>query len=169
MSAWTMISHQELASASSITFSSIPSTYTDLYILLSSRGDNPFVGIRFNGSGSNFSMRKIEGDGANVAAASRGDNFVGYASSTSNTANTFGNFGIYIPNYAGSRNKQFLAEGVGENNGSAFQQLVSGLWSVSSAISSIELYSWNATNFNQYSSATLYGILKGADGITSVS
>lgn len=175
MSAWTVIGHTELGSAGTITFSSIPNTYTDLLIMVSVRGNSaPFLGMGFNGSTSNFSNRKLEGDGSGAYGASRADTFVGYMSGSASTSNTFANGIIYIPNYAGSTNKSFSADLVSENNATgANQQIVAGLWSNTAAISSVELYEWGSgnskNNFAANTSATLYGITKGSSGGVSVS
>jgi len=169
------IQRAELGSAATITFSSIPQTFTDLVILVSARGSsNPFLGMGFNGAVTNFSNRQLTGDGSSASSGSRSDTFIGYQSGSSDTANTFGNGSIYIPNYAGNTNKSFSVDHVGENNASgAFQQIVAGLWNQTAAITSIELYQWNSgnakENFAANSSITLYGILKGSSGGVTVS
>jgi len=60
-----LISHQELDSAAaSITFSSIPDTFTDLYLKLSLRGTSTntyprWMLYQFNGSTSGYSARTL--------------------------------------------------------------------------------------------------------------
>lgn len=177
-----VIEHIELASAqSSITFSSIPNTFTDLKIVLSGRStktanniDN--VLIRFNAdSGTNYSTRILygTGSGVNSAASGAGSNtalwFTFYAVTANQTANTFGNYEIYIPNYASSVAKSISLDGVQENNGTeAWQTISAGLWTGTGAITSVELAT-EIGNWTQYSSATLYGITAGSDGTTTVS
>ena len=81
--------------AADITFSSIPSTYTDLIVKLSTRQDGSAIGyqfgIRFNGSTSGYSRRLTYGDGlaANTAGASS-ETFarVAFTQSSTYTANT---------------------------------------------------------------------------------
>jgi len=74
------------------------------------------------------------------------------------TASTFASGEMYIPNYAGSNSKSFSADSVQETNASlAYSYLMAGLWSNSSAITSIALTPFTG-NFAQYSTATLYGI-----------
>jgi hypothetical protein len=74
------------------------------------------------------------------------------------TASTFNNADLYIPNYAGSNNKSFSIDSVSENNGTAaVASLFAGLWSQTAAITSITLTSRNG-NFDQYSTAYLYGV-----------
>jgi hypothetical protein len=82
----------------------------------------------------------------------------GQGSGNGATASTFGNGEVYIPNYAGSTNKSMSADGVSENNGTeAYTDLIANLWSNTSAITSILLYPDSGT-WQQYSTATLYGI-----------
>lgn len=166
-----LIATSNLASANTITFSSIPTTFTDLVVLISVRSvSSPFLGLGFNGSTSSFANRQLTGDGTNAASTSRSDTFIGYISGSGDTANTFGNFAIYIPNYQGSTNKSFSVDGVGETNAQgAYQQIVAGLWSNTAPITSIELFQWSSGNFDTGTTASLYGILKGSDGTTVVS
>ena len=150
--------------AANITFTSIPSTYTDLCLkislrsLYSSTGDNTNIG--FNGSTASFSLKLLYGTGASAASYGASDNSnVTVIAGANATSNTFGNGEIYISNYAGSNYKSISADSVGENNGVAAQQyFYAGLWSNTSAITSIALTSGNSQDFVQYSTAYLYGI-----------
>jgi hypothetical protein len=171
-----VIQHQELASAqASITFSSIPQTYTDLYLVVSLRSTYDFgpatwwlSKIVFNANTSGYSTRNLQGNGS--SASSDSDTaFYFRPNDTASTANTFGSASLYIPNYAGSSNKSISIDNVSEDNGSqAIAQLVAGLWSNTSAITSIVIEGVSG-DLAQYSSATLYGITKGSDGIVTVS
>lgn len=154
--------------ASSIDFTSIPSTYTDLQILISSRSSfstgNAWAGlkIRFNSSTSGYTDRAVAANGSSAFSFSDtyggSFGFIGDVTMGSNTANTFGNTSIYCPSYAGSQNKSYSSDSVQENNATLAQSdLVAGLLSNTSAITSINL-TLNTGNFVQYSTATLYGI-----------
>jgi hypothetical protein len=154
---------------SSIDFTSIPGTYTDLKVVISARGSrsnsgSQTVSVRFNSdSGANYSYRRIYADGTTAAAdGSTGDSYgtAGYVAKVYDTANTFGNCEIYIPRYAGSSQKSYSSDGVEENNATlAYASLVAGTWSGTSAITGISLYASNGSfNWEQYSSAILYGI-----------
>lgn len=157
--------------AAAIAFNSIPQTFTDLYIVLSARvaGTSIGVGQKFNGSTANFSGRFLEGSGSSAISYTAA-NIISYATNSTNTASTFGNSSIYIPNYTLANNKSVSLDSVTENNATAAFQLIGAvLWSSSSAITDIEFYHVNGTNFVQYSSASLYGITKGSDGIVTVS
>jgi len=149
-----------------ISFSSIPATYTDLLVKLSARADSssgwPSLGIKPNGSSSNLTYRLLQGDGATASSSSGSTGFIGAPPDTSQTASTFASFDIYIPNYAGSTNKSYSVDTVGENNATtSYCYLVAGLWSITSAINQLDFQFLTTTrNFLQYSTATLYGILK---------
>lgn len=149
--------------ASSIDFTSIPQTYTDLCIALSARSlraaNADFPQIQFNGSTTNLSARYLYADGS---AQSFTDTAIyGYISANNTTASTFGSVSYYIPNYTSSNNKSVSVDTVGENNsasnGAWTMALVAGLWSNTAAITSIKLVNLN-NNFAQYTTATLYGI-----------
>ena len=151
--------------ASNMDFTSIPGTYTDLYLTISSRISNANVWsdiyVQFNGSTSTYSDRVVFGTGA--AASSLTDTNTGIdirTSTTANTASTFGNASVYIPNYASSNQKSVSFDAVSENNAtSAIAQLGAGLWASTPAITSLSVYGAGG-NFVQYSTATLYGISK---------
>lgn len=173
-----LIQHIELGSAqANITFSSIPQTYTDLYLLVSSRSTNTNVSFdallfRPNGATTNLSGRSLFGDsGSGGSTSGTNDNGQsGYIPSATITANTFGSNSIYIPNYSGNSAKSFSVDAVLENNGTfAYQSIFAGLWNSTTAISSIVLTTQIAGQLSAGSSATLYGILKGSDGTTTVS
>ena len=176
----TLIETKTLGTAAaSIEFTSIPQTYTDLKLIVSGRADGGSypgeVGwaltIGFNGSTSNFTARILAGNGASVSSATTA-RIIGFLTGAAATSNTFGSSSIYIPNYAGSTNKSFSGDAVSENNATtAFQRLCAGLWSNSAAITSIQLDVELGTggNFVAGTTASLYGILKGSDGIVTTS
>jgi hypothetical protein len=149
------------ATAASIDFSSIPATYTDLLLSYSTRqnaGNAPSLLVKFNNSSSNFTSRFLQGSGSSASSGTSPSNYAGNSDGSSNTASTFANGTMYIPNYAGSTYKSYSVDDVQENNATeAYATLIAGLWSQTAAINQITLY--NASNlFIQYSTATLYGI-----------
>lgn len=152
--------------AATMTFSSIPSTYSDLVVKRSARGtaagNNVDVKMTFNGVTTGYTIRNVYGDGS--TAASFSDSTTNYTggetNGTSTTASTFDNAEIYISNYAGSTNKSFSLDNVVENNATfGLDWLQAGLWSNTAAITSIT-FTPGSGNFAQYSTATLYGISK---------
>jgi len=147
----------------SITFSSIPQTYTDLLVLISARGDaggQRDCYISFNGSTSNFSNRYMEMSNSLVASGTTA-RYIGAVSGTTTTANIFSNGAIYIPNYTSSQYKSFSGDYVAENNAQSTQVLTlsAQLWSNTAAITSIG-FAPSSGSFIQYSTFYLYGINK---------
>jgi hypothetical protein len=150
-----------------ISFTSIPSTYTDLQLLVSVRidraGASVNMGLRFNSDSSNYTQIMLYGSGSGTAGglySTALDQF-GYWYSPANgaTASTFSNQSVYIPNYASSYNKSVSIDSTSENNGTDTNLvLLSGLWSDSSAITTITLTNYQGSNLRSGSTAYLYGI-----------
>lgn len=159
--------------AASIDFTSIPGTYTDLLVVHSIRSTQAIVSayatLTITPTSSTYSMRGLYGTGSGAGSFTTPVNYIGELTGANATSSTFGNGQIYFPNYAGSTFKSYSTDSVGESNGSAANQsLTAGLWSTTSAITGISIVSTSGT-FVQYSSATLYGVLKGSSGGVVVS
>lgn len=163
---YTLISSNVLtSSAASVTFSSIPSTYTDLVIKASTRLDSGAIAtalyLTFNAVSANYSLTRIQGNGS--AASSGRDSaqavWFGYASNGTGTgANTFSNVEWYLPNYAGSNAKvASLIIAAEDNNTTAYTNAEALLNSSTAAITSLSLSS-ASSNFVSGSSFYLYGI-----------
>lgn len=159
--------------ASSISWTGIPQSGTDLLILCSLRDTNGGVGInnlvRFNSdSASNYTNRYLAGNGTSTPSGSIAPASAIYASKYTgggDTASTFGNAVIYIPNYTSSIAKSVSSDGVEENFGAdSFQWINAGLWSGTAAITSVTFAP--TSGFAQYSMASLYTITKGSGGVT---
>ena len=174
MSAWTVIAHTEVPSAqANVEFNSIPSTYTDLVILISGRSNHSgsFADIKvgLNGTAANLTIRRLFGSGSGNATTDTPSTELNIGNAGGSTASTFGNAMVYIPNYTSSNNKLLSADYVAENNATlGYTGISAGVWSQTSTVSSIVL-NWNAGSWVQYSSATLYGITKGSSGGVVVS
>lgn len=150
----------------------IPQTYTDLYLVTSLRGtgtDAVAVYLRFNASSTGYTARRLLGDGASASSASFTTGFFAGATGSSFTANTFSSDSLYVPNYTSANAKSYSGDHVTENNATtSYQAIYAGLWTGTDAITNLTIYPFTG-NFAQYSSASLYGILKGSDGVTTVS
>jgi len=148
---------------SSIDFTSIPSTYTDLCVKVSSRSnragttDNLFMKI--NGVTTNRSGRVLFGNGASASSFTE-TLYIGELDASGSTASTFSSHEVYVPNYAGTTwNKSFSIDGVTEQNGTtAYATLMASLWSSTAAITSLSFYSGYGTALVEYSTAYLYGV-----------
>lgn len=149
--------------ASSIEFTSIPQTYTDLKIVLSIRTDrNALVDaleFKFNDSTANRTYRELYGTGASAVSGNSTGALAGFINSATSTASVFSNVELYIPNYTSSNNKSSSVDSVSENNATtAYPHMIANLWSDTSAITKITLFSSYSATILQYSTATLYGI-----------
>jgi hypothetical protein len=152
--------------AANIEFTSIPATYTDLLVKFSLRtpGTGNYANNRFsfNSSTTSYSSKLLYGVGSAAGSISNSVtnaiDFSAYSVENGATSNTFSNGELYLPNYAGSNNKSVSIDTVGENNSTeTITALTAGLWTNTSAITSIKITAGQST-FNQYSTATLYGI-----------
>lgn len=168
-----VIEHIELASdAASITFSSISQDYDELLIVASLRSNRSAADVSqfrvwLNEDTSNHTFRSLYGRGSTVSSSS---SVLGFASGNSATADTFASTKIHIPQYAELQPTSFSVDSVTENNATtAFQSIAAALYSLSTAITSIEIADFEGTAFRANSSATLFGITAGSDGTTTVS
>lgn len=153
------------AGATSITFTSIPSTYTHLQLRVFAKQTTAAAittgNLYFNNdtTNTNYARHEIYGDGASVAAngivtGSNSAKIVFYAGS----GTQFGPSVIDILDYTNTnKNKTVRALGGVDNNGSGYATLTSGLWLSTAAITRIDL-TFSAATSQQYSSFTLYGI-----------
>jgi hypothetical protein len=165
-STYTLISSNVLSSAAaSVTFSAIPSTYTDLHIRWSARcsSEQNLIRLTFNGSGGTaYSDTGLNGDGSAGSYTQNSNsayNRLNFSMVTSGySANTFSNAELYIPSYTVSQNKPSSSFQVTETNDTrALLQTNANLWRDTSIISSIT-FTTNAGNFVSGSSFYLYGI-----------
>jgi hypothetical protein len=148
--------------AANIEFTSIPATYTDLLMKISSRGTETnalngyYYDVTFNNTSANRTGKYLQKLSNTFDTGSY--SLWGVSSPTDFTASTFSNGELYIPNYASSNYKSAQLDSVSENNATTQRiTLSAGLWSDAAAITSIKLVQGDG-NFAQYSTAYLYGI-----------
>jgi hypothetical protein len=148
----------------SITFSNIPQTgYTDLKVVCSTRYTAGATGsdiqIKLNTLTTNFTYRTLFGSGSAASSGNGTDPVVGLTAGSADTANTFGNTEIYIPNYTSSNFKSISSDSVTENNATlSYMGLYATLWSNTAAITSVTLFNPTPRSFAQYSTFYLYGL-----------
>ena len=147
-------------SSGSITFSSIPSTYTDLILVANAASVSGTYNalLRFNSdSGSNYSRTAITYDGGSVIS-SRNSNqtyIVATADGIVGPTNPSPKI-IHIMNYSNSTTyKTILDRDVNVSYGIT---AIVGLWRSTSAITSLEYYILSPGKFTTTSTFTLYGI-----------
>jgi len=151
------------SAASSITFSSITSAYTDLRIVLVCQTSvSANANIRFNSdTGTNYSETTLYGDGTSVTSGRETSYNQIRILSEGGTIPTSTNWSmatVDIFSYAGSTNKTILATGANDLNGSGEVDRYVGLWRNTAAITLITLRP-NTGSFNTGTTATLFGIL----------
>jgi hypothetical protein len=162
---YTLIQAQTLASAAAtVTFSSIPATYTDLVLRLSARnndGGGGVIRIYFNGdttASSGYSSTGLRGDGTS-ASSPRSTPASSYSIDTNaETANTFTSLEMYIPNYLATTSKQISVFNAMENNATAAKIEAFALLNQNTTISSINIFTSGSLVFSVGSSFYLYGI-----------
>lgn len=156
--------------ASSVTFSSIPSTYKHLQVRGICRTTDSTVNswwattIRFNSdTGSNYAYHILSGNGTSASSGngtSQTAGLIGEAITDGSLANTYGASVTDILDYTNTSKYKTVRSLSGlDGNGFGEVALWSSLWQSTSAISSITLsQNWGSPNFKQYSSFSLYGI-----------
>ena len=146
------------SAASTITFSSIPGTYTDLRLVIVGSGDTTALLYFYYNSdtGTNYSNTRLTGDGSTAASARQTGIAYNRARQSTNSSNPSLNE-IDIFSYAGSTNKTCLITSSNDQNGSGDVYKVVSLWRSTAAITSITLLP-SSGNFNSGTTATLYGI-----------
>lgn len=156
------------APATSVTFSGIPQTYTDLVLRFSARTDNSgFNGlapITVNSLTAGYSTTFLEGSGSTaasgrVSSAAQWLYGAGTTSGGTSTANTFSSNEAYIPNYTGSTYKPVSAFGVSESNvtNGVYIHAIAHLLSNTAAITSLTI-TGNGANLLTGCTFHLYGI-----------
>ena len=168
---YTLISSNTLtSSAASVTFSSIPATYTDLVLRISARQtgtsdvqDSIYIGINGTPSGTLNSVTMLRSDGTTVLSNRESNqpqwNMDQGSTAGGNVANIFANDELYIANYRVSQNKVasgFIAHE--DNSTLAYLRASAFLWRDTTAISSLFIKLGSGQNFAIGSSFYLYGI-----------
>jgi len=160
------IATETLSSAqSSVTFSSISGSYTDLVVVLNglnSTVTGQDIFIRFNSdTGSNYSFTSLYGNGT-TAASTRASNNTAARMSFFVTPGTTGGFNsiAHIMNYSNTTtNKTVIsrANSIGGNTTYPGAEALVNLWRDTSAITSVTI-TCVSTSFASGSTFTLYGI-----------
>ena len=164
--------------SSSISFTSIPSTYTHLqirYLAQTNRSliiDDAFITINSDTTGANYYSHQLTGNGSSASASASAGNGGGgqglfwpyaFLGTASGSYNYWGVGVIDILDYANTNKYKTLRSlNGGDGNGASTSgyypsvNLDSAVWNSTSAINAITIKSNG--NFSQYSSFALYGI-----------
>ena len=143
------------SAAASYTFSSIPSTYTDLVLIVqgTSTASGVAVNVQYNSdTGSNYSKTMMYGNGS-AAGSQRNSNAT--SAGIGSMYSTMGQIIANIQNYANSTTYKTSISRFGStgDNTAAFV----GLWRNTAAITSVTVTTDSST-FTANSTFTLYGI-----------
>lgn len=156
-STYTPIATTTLGSAGTVTFSSIPSTYTDLIITVNGKASgNGQVALRFNGVTNSYSTTTVYGNGS--AAGSARETAATYMQlgylnyfDTTNQAMAI----CHIMNYANTTTyKTVLCR---MDNAALAAGASVGLWRYTNAITSVEVRA-AAYDFASGTVVSLYGV-----------
>lgn len=164
---YVLIASNTLTSdTATVTFSSIPGTYTDLVVKWSARDTwsdyASGIFVTFNGTTTNYSDTHLTGlNGASQSVSSRNTNAArieGFDTAATATSSAFSLGELYITNYLASSNKSTFMNTMAENNSQYNVVLdnAAGLWRNTSAITEIKFSA--RSNFATNSSFWLYGI-----------
>jgi len=167
MATYTLISSNVLSSsAATVSFTSIPATYTDLVVRFSARTDRAAaqrdILISFNGTTANYSTTIVFGNGSGTGSTRNSSAYYmwfGTVSGETVTANTFASGESYIPNYLASTSKPLSSFVVNEDNAASISYVGAwaGLNGNTAAVSSLTIQP-DGNNFVSGSSFYLYGI-----------
>jgi hypothetical protein len=162
---YTPIATQTLAStAGSVTFSSIPGSYTDLVFVINARTVSATTGVQFfcrmNGDGAtNYSWTQMSGNGSSTSSdrlTSDAYCRLGIVTGSSAASGTFSPNIINFQNYKNTTtNKTILTRASLGNNDVAASV---SLWRSTAAITSVVFYVGGLANWEVGSIFTLYGI-----------
>lgn len=160
-STYTPIATTTVSAQTSYTFSSIPSTYTDLIIIAVAKNSNTGsqannYRIRFNGdTASNYSDTFLSGNGSTASSSRDSNSTELYWGALNNTELQPNTSIAHIMNYANTTAyKTVLSRG---GSAEVIVNASAGLWRSTSAINSIQIYAGGTTTFT--GTLTLYGIL----------
>jgi hypothetical protein len=150
------------SSTALVTFSGVPATYTDIFIVASVAtvsGTSSYLDMNFNtDTGSNYSATTMYTNGSSTGSANLtnrtaipcGIEYIG------TTTSAFQSFELNIMSYTNTNVLKSVLAKSGQFS-SNFVGLTVGLWSNTSAVSTISL-GYATGNFRAGSTFTLYGI-----------
>ena len=161
-STYTPIATYTLASAaSSQAFTSIPSTYTDLVLVMNLKGSttNLYPALQFNSdTGTTYSVTYLTGNGTSATSGRTSGSNYAYITGSTVMSNTDFNFNSItnVQNYANSTtNKTAITR---NNNAASATEATVNLWRSTSAITRIDVLCLLTGNFAIGSTFTPYGI-----------
>jgi hypothetical protein len=145
------------SSTSTITFSSIPATFTDLRLVLVATASGGTKFLRFNSSTTGYSNTWVQGDGSS-ATSGRSTSYPRLDLNSQDPGDSTPSLDtVDVFSYAGSTNKTCLMTSSHDENGTGNVMRQVGLWANTAAITQIDLLVAGNT-WSTGTTATLYGI-----------
>ena len=155
------VTGSNLLGTTGVTFTSIPSTYTDLIIVQQTKTTAAAIGrINFgNGSidtGTNYSVTYLGGNGTS-ASSGRNANIDGIYTRLAHNTTDWGDYTTHIQNYSNTTTYKTCLNRFNNVTYGATEAIV-GLWRSTSAINTVRCLLDRAEYFVVGSTFTLYGI-----------
>lgn len=145
--------------SSGVTFSSIPSTYTDLVLVFNgTTASSSYVGVRCNSQITGYSTTYLYGDGSNAGSyrgTTAGQSYTGADPASASGASNLTTIIFNFQNYANTTTYKSILMRASRASAAAGTSI--GMFNYTSAISSITVTA-DGVNFETGSTFTLYGI-----------
>ena len=157
-STYTPIATTTLGStATSYTFSSIPSTYTDLVLIISGKSTGPTdAWLQFNSdTATNYSDTRLYGNGTSAVSERNSNAVKTYLDSSVYLSTNQCNYVVSIMNYSNTTTYKTVLSRF--NNSAVGTNTNVGLWRSTSAINSVKI-GLDGNSYDIGTSFTLYGI-----------
>jgi hypothetical protein len=163
----TLITSYEVtgSTTSSIDITSIPSTYTDLWIKFSSRhttaGSEDTPTIRFNNdSASNYTFTfggSVSSNNLPSSGATTTSIFCGTLPGAGDTSGSYSTIDIRIPSYAGTTFKKTIdVESVSGGAIALYRRIIGGYWNSTAAINRVTMQVASGSSYNFALGTTIY-------------
>lgn len=147
------------SNSTTITFSSIPSTYQDLYLVVVGRSSGGFSqNIRFNGdSGANYNVLRFTSTTSTIASGVAASQTRGLISNLSFNSSITGAAFVHILDYARTDKHKTTIGDVHSDNGTA-NEMLCNRWANTAAITSVALSSDSGQTYLAGTTFALYGV-----------
>lgn len=166
----TLLSTSTLGASGTFDVSSISGSYSDLLVVLITRGTNAAINenlsAQFNGDTAahyDREMLRVSGNSAAAATQTQGSTQLGIGPTTaaSSPANTFGVTELHIYGYASTTwNKTTAWQSAAKQDttsGNEFSETGGGLWVNTAALTRVQVFGANTTNLAAGSQMRIYG------------
>jgi hypothetical protein len=147
------------SNSTTITFSSIPGTYQDLYLVVVGRSSGGFYqNIRFNGdSGSNYNVLRFTSNSTTVNSGTQASVGRGLISDQSFNSSITGAAFVHILDYARTDKHKTTIGDVHVDN-STYAEMICNRWANTAAITTVALSSDSGQLYLAGTTFALYGV-----------